>query len=483
MIARDHDRATERVFDLAIVGGGIYGATLLHAAARSGLSACLCEAQDFGGGTSSQSLRIVHGGLRYLQTMDLRRFRQSVRARRGFARVFPSIVRPLDCLMPLYGDGMKRPEIMRLALLANDLLSADRNSGVPESAQLPGGQVLTAAQTQQAFPQVRSEGLRGAARWSDYFMRSSERILIEYVRDACRLGALALNYTRCAEIVGDGKRVHGVRVEDRLTRRMLTIRARAVVNCCGPQVQTLLHGREGEREDLFIPSLAFNLLLDTRLPDLPALAVAAPQAGAQVLFLVPQAHSVLAGTMHLPRPVGTIDAKPSEAEIEDFLAQLRAAIPGFDMRRVHVKRIFAGLLPARAADSAALVKREVLRDHGASGGLRGLYSIAGVKYTTAADVARQILLLMGSRCDTAERPLPLSSFTPLLIDARQLRDQNASTVRGMLRQVAREESVQTLDDLLLRRTNWATTELDLHRLRHYLEDLMGKDWNLKVGRT
>src|SRR5215510_10379842 len=91
MIKRDPEGATQRVFDVAVIGGGIHGAAMFHAAAQSGLSAFLCETNDFGGNTSRQSLRIVHGGLRYLQTLDLRRFRQSVRARRGFARVFPSL--------------------------------------------------------------------------------------------------------------------------------------------------------------------------------------------------------------------------------------------------------------------------------------------------------------------------------------------------------------------------------------------------------
>ena len=85
MIVRDPRRAADEEFDLVVVGGGIYGASLLREAARRGVSACLCEAQDFGGVTSQNSLRILHGGLRYLQTLDLRRFFQSVAARRSAA--------------------------------------------------------------------------------------------------------------------------------------------------------------------------------------------------------------------------------------------------------------------------------------------------------------------------------------------------------------------------------------------------------------
>ena len=62
MIVRDLRRAADEEFDLVVVGGGIYGASLLREAARRGVSACLCEAQDFGGVTSQNSLRILHGG-------------------------------------------------------------------------------------------------------------------------------------------------------------------------------------------------------------------------------------------------------------------------------------------------------------------------------------------------------------------------------------------------------------------------------------
>ena len=88
VILRDLPGAAKIEFDLIVVGGGIYGASVLDEAARRGLSACLFDAGDFGCGTSSNSLRILHGGLRYLQTADLRRFFQSVAARRDVARKY-----------------------------------------------------------------------------------------------------------------------------------------------------------------------------------------------------------------------------------------------------------------------------------------------------------------------------------------------------------------------------------------------------------
>lgn len=466
MIVRDVPAAAAREFDLAIIGGGIYGVSLLRQAARRGLSACLCEAGDFGGGTSWNTLRILHGGLRYLQTLNLGRFLQSTRARRSMAQQFPELVRPLRCLMPLYGQGLKRPSVLRLGLSVSDFLDRQRNTGLPESMHLPDGGMLDAAATRRAFPMVRSGGLRGAACWSDYFMMSSERVLIEQLHDACGHGAMALNYTEAVDVATHGNAVRGLQLRDRLSGDAYTLKAKQVVNCAGPRVREFARGRGGDAERLFRPSLAFNLLLDLPVPGDAACAVAAPEPGAPVMFLLPQRDVVLAGTLHLARDDDTVEARPTAAEIQHFLDLLNAAVPGLGAAPDRVLRVFAGLLPARRAGSAELASREVLFDHGALGGVQGLYSVSGVKFTTAGEVTRRTLALMGhgARREAAVPGLPLQGAR-VLTDARQVWSMDEMALGAALQRTARDESVHCLDDLVLRRSNWAATEPDLDRLR------------------
>ncbi len=118
-LSRDLEKAQHARYDVIVVGGGIQGVCLLHEASRRGLRALLVERGDFGGQTSWNSMRVLHGGFRYLQSMDLPRYIESVRARRWFLRLFPGMTEPLDCLMPLYGDGLKRPETFRAAVWMN----------------------------------------------------------------------------------------------------------------------------------------------------------------------------------------------------------------------------------------------------------------------------------------------------------------------------------------------------------------------------
>ena len=84
---REIDRLSGGTVDLLVVGGGIYGLTIAYDAAQRGLEVALVERNDFGSGASFNHLRTIHGGLRYLQTLDLGRARESLRERRTIARI------------------------------------------------------------------------------------------------------------------------------------------------------------------------------------------------------------------------------------------------------------------------------------------------------------------------------------------------------------------------------------------------------------
>src|SRR5882762_10046535 len=99
---RDSGSLTGRTFDVLVVGGGIYGLTIAYDAAQRGLSVALIDRADFGSGASFNHLRTIHGGLRYLQRLDLARSRESVIERRIIATIAPHAVRPFAFALPLY---------------------------------------------------------------------------------------------------------------------------------------------------------------------------------------------------------------------------------------------------------------------------------------------------------------------------------------------------------------------------------------------
>src|SRR5206468_11598269 len=133
---RDVDRLTATTFDVLVVGGGVYGLTIAYDAAQRGLSVALIEADDFGSGASFNHLRTIHGGLRYLQSFDLRRARESVGERRALARIAPQAVRPLPFALPLYRSLMRGKLAMRAGFALDRIVAFDRNRGVPPTHRL-----------------------------------------------------------------------------------------------------------------------------------------------------------------------------------------------------------------------------------------------------------------------------------------------------------------------------------------------------------
>ena len=482
MIARQPDAAAAEHFDLAVIGGGIHGVNVALAAARRGQRVLLLEGADFGGGASGNSLRILHGGLRYLQSLDLVRFRESVVERRWYARHFPALVAPLACLMPLYGQGLKRRSVMRVALTMNDWLSRHRNDDIDERVRLPASMTFGAKQTRARFDSVRQQGLEGAALWYDYQMRSSERTLIEILHWACCLGVQALNYIAVERVISRHGKVVGVAAVDRLDGRSHIFHCERICNCTGSSTRAFAAANDREYSQLFVPSLAFNVLFDCTPLSQDALAVAAPDPGAPVYFLCPSPFGLWAGTEHVGRPDGCLVSSVTEAELDDFTQRINRAIPGLSLSLRHVRRICSGLLPVRVAGSTALTTREAILDHGRNGGPAGLYSVTGIKFTTARKVGNRAVEQMfgdstrnvASGLEASEVP-KLSPATDLLLDGARVAAMDRVQAVNMIREVSAAEAVSCAEDFYLRRTNWTFSALNPAPLQQLIADALGAD--------
>src|SRR5688572_7299778 len=164
---RDLDQLTGRTHDVLVVGGGIYGLTIAYDAAQRGLSVALIERADFGSGASFNHLRTIHGGLRYLQTFDVARARESMIERRTLAAIAPHAVRPLPFALPLYRSLTRGVSAMRAGFVLDRLIAFDRNTGVLPSHRLPAGRVVS-REAVRRFPGLHGRGVMGAAVWYDY---------------------------------------------------------------------------------------------------------------------------------------------------------------------------------------------------------------------------------------------------------------------------------------------------------------------------
>jgi glycerol-3-phosphate dehydrogenase len=457
-LVRDIEGTASERFDVIIVGGGIYGAMLMLEALRAGLRPLLLEKSDFGASTSFNNLRIVHGGLRYLQSLHLSRYFESVAERRWFLTTFPEFVQPLPCLMPLYGGLMRSRPVFGAALLLNELLSIRRNANVNPDRRLPPGRLLSVADTRRHFPLVRTDGLIGGALWYDAVMPDCHRVQIEVMRWAASEGGAALNYLEVDGLLTTDGNVSGVIATDCITDSKLEFTAPVVINAAGPAVEDVANRFGQPQTGLFKPSLAWNLVLDRPPLSEGAVAVQAPEKQSRVFFIHSLHGRLMVGTGHSPSRKDHA-ASVSHDMVNSMIDDINHAVPGLNLKTDEIIRILDGQLPVKQAGTVNLLDVPNIIDHGSRGGPTGLFSLCGVKYTTARSTAeklvKMILTSLSGRISAKRRALSTRpEANPFDLDTPEM--QEHQTQFRCLQRLVASEAPQTLADLLLRRANLAS---------------------------
>jgi glycerol-3-phosphate dehydrogenase len=374
-LRRDLGVLTAREHDVLVIGGGVSGAAIAWDAALRGLRVALVEAGDFGAGTSWNSLKTIHGGLRHLQRANLVAVRSAARERSAFLRIAPALVRPLDFLVPTRGHGLRGREALGIALRASDALTMDRNHGLDAEHSIPRGRLLSPAEVHARVPGLSPAGLSGGALWTDAQVSSSERLVLAFLHSASAFGAVVANYVTASGLTRDtGGRITGAACRDGLRGDALAVRARVTINAAGPGLDSVLaaSGVDAPR----IPLLrAWNLVLRRRAG--PDVAVGG-QADGRFLFLVPWRDRTIVGT-------GYEDPDAPSGGVRAFLADAARAFPWAEIVAGDVALVHDGLVPGRR-DAGGLWTGHRVRDH-ARDGAPGLISALGVKFTGARALA------------------------------------------------------------------------------------------------
>lgn len=410
---RDLNKLAETTYDLLIIGGGINGACAVWDAALRGLSVALIDKGDFGAATSANSLKIIHGGLRYLQHADFRRMRQSIRERRIFMRIAPHLVHPFPCLMPTYGHFMHGKELLSLALMINDLVGFDRNCLDDPQKHILRGRVVSKKECLRLIPGFDVRNLTGGAIWYDCQMYNSERLTLSFLLSADKAGASVANYVEVKGFFKNGNQVTGVRARDRLTEEELDLRARIVLNTTGPWINRILSLLDGRHKDKTPLSKAINLV--TR-PIVEEYAVGVPSKDSRLFFITPWGNHSLIGTSYLPYHGAPDDFKVTEEDILCFIDQINEAYPAAALKREDVSFFHGGLLPMAGDNSdtgdVALAKHYRIYDHKKGNGIDGLVSVMGVKYTESRHVARKAVDLIFKKLGK-KLPMCITAVTPV----------------------------------------------------------------------
>lgn len=379
------DEVAAQDYDLVVIGAGINGAAIAREAALQGTRTLLIDKGDFGSGTSSWSSRLMHGGLRYLEFMEFALVHESLRDREALFGIASHLVKPLPFVVPLYGHNHKPGWMMRVGMAMYDALSW--NKSVPRHRKLNKKAMAV------ELGGLDTTSLGGGLHYYDGQVEFAERLVVENVIDAARHGATVRNHTQAVALTTQGSTVTGVELQDVLTGRTASVRARVVVNAAGPWVDDVLVGSSPSMSRLIGGTKGTHAVVGP-FPGAPTCAVYyEARSDNRAVLVIPWRGYFLIGTTD-DRFEGDLDTvAATQDEVDYILAETNELIPGAGLTRESVVMTYAGVrpLPFQAdGDTRAISRSHDIVDHGE---LEGLISVVGGKLTPHLSLAEETLTM------------------------------------------------------------------------------------------
>ena len=412
---RSLSKLFRKKFDVIVVGAGIYGACAAAELSKAGYRVALIESADFGAATSANSMGILHGGLRYLQHLNIRRMQRFIKSRHFFMQLAPQLIDVTTFKLPLSGWGIKSPLLMRIALSLNDLISHQRNQSLPRSKHIPRSSVKNKKADKLGWfknvPALRAIGI-----WHEAVVKHLERLVFEVVQLANEHGAEVINYCKAERLIVIDNELKGVAVKDRLSGQKGIVKANWIIDACGFKIQQLrARGKTRARHQGWVR--AVNLMVRNKIIGDDAIALTLSdnlkdsqsklQKQQRLLFFVPQRKHTVIGTFYDHQQETKNGLRLSSAEKEHYIAKVNRCHPDLNLKLEEVIRWQAGWLPAAKTvdQTIELESSSELKIYPYSGDSShsGVIEVKGVKFTTAPQVAIDILGMLET-VSTPSRP-------------------------------------------------------------------------------
>lgn len=404
----------EGTFDVLIVGGGINGAGIARDAAKRGLSVAMVEMNDLASGTSSNSSKLVHGGIRYLEQLEFSLVFESVSERRILMDIAPHIVNPLGFLFPVYKGTRRALTTINAGMWLYEGLSLFRSPKRHRS--------LNVQEIEKEEPALKRAQLKGAPLYYDC-STDDARLTLENAVDAALNGAVIATYAKLVSFdhASNSGRATGATIEDSRTGERKHIRANAIINATGPWTDALLATSNSERGhgELLRPTKGVHAVVDhKKLPVNNAVVCFHPDDG-RVLFAIPWEERTYLGTTDTDYKGDPSKVAADSDDIDYILKASNFYFPDHPLVRTDVISTWAGLRPLiRPVGRGEVDESAVSREHQIIVGQQdGIITIAGGKLTTYRKMSQEVV-------DMAVKLLRLSSTLPShpMYDARTAED-------------------------------------------------------------
>ena len=395
-------------YDLLVVGGGVNGCGIARDAAGRGWSVLLAEAADLGGGTSSASTKLIHGGLRYLEHREFRLVQEALQEREVIWRMAPHIVWPLRFVLP-HARGQRPAWLLRLGLFLYDHLGGRR--------LLPPTRTLRLDRDPAGAP--LKPGFRWGFEYSDCWVEDSRMVVLN-AQDAAAHGAEVLTRTRVTAAVRDGGMWAATLLDGEGASR--TVHARALVNAAGPWVADVLSNVLRSNAPATVRLVQGSHVVVPRIYGHGRCYIF-QNADSRIVFAIPyETDFTLIGTTDRDYAGDPAQVHATEDEVA-YLCQAASDYFAAPVTPADVVWSFSGVRPLY--DDGATAAQEATRDYvltlDAPGGAPASLSVFGGKITTYRRLAEAVLARLAPHLPaptglpagwTATAPLPGGGFPP-----------------------------------------------------------------------
>jgi len=384
------NKLIERELDILIVGGGITGAGIALDASSRGLATGLVEMQDFAAGTSSRSTKLVHGGLRYLEHLELGLVREVGREREIVHTNAAHIVLPEKMILPIIKNGNLGEFTTSVALYVYDYLA-----GVKKDENR---QMLTREELIEKVPLLDSELSKSGAIYYEYKTDDS-RLTIEVLKKAVEFGAIPLNYAKVSSFIYKKKKVCGVNMVDVKTCKEYKIYAKHIVNATGPWVDKLREKDKSLKGKRIHHTKGIHIVIEKEKFQLNH-AIYFDTGDKRMMFAIPRQDIVYIGTTDTDYKGQFENPSVTRGDVEYLLKNINRIAPSANLVFKDVLSAWSGLRPLIHEDGKN--PSELSRKDEIFHSKTGLISIAGGKLTGYRVMSRNVAKYVAKKLEKSE---------------------------------------------------------------------------------
>ena len=430
-------------FDLVVIGGGITGAGVALDAASRGYSVALVERDDYASGTSSRSSKLVHGGLRYLQSFDLGLVREALLERALMVNLAPHLVHPLAFLVAGV-DGKHPDRAVGAGLNMYDVMARERirRRGDEDDWSPERHRLISAEQTLELAPALEGREPTGAYLFYDC-QTDDVRLVLTVLGEAERFGTVMANRCEVRSLLDHHGRAAGVVCRDRLTDNDFEIQADNVVSATGVWADRIRPDELYADEEMphIRPSRGTHVTVARETLPVDC-AVIVPGPDGRSAFALPWLGRILLGTTDNDYE-GSIEHVPPGAEDVEYLLTACNEFFGTSIGASDMTGAYAGVRPlVHTGDPKKSV--DISRKAELFETSSGLLTITGGKLTTWRRMAKLTVDRVVERegreapCRTHEIPLGEPAGQDDLPEVEGVSDESRTMLAGRYGHAARE---------------------------------------------